>query len=213
MWSTHRWSLLLRWDLVFNGERGRVVRKNYQPRAGHYRKHINFRGPEYFRRPAHENTTVIFVGLLTDKHMEYFRRPRARPTKITTIFIGLSQTHEIKATGPPKSPPLVARFESPLPVPRRAAARTRASPSPRRRPHALPLTVPPPARPPSEAPRPPLAAPPPLTAPCRWRTVRLWPSRRTITAAGFCKVCNCKHNKSTKPSGKTEVNNNSIFFS
>lgn len=33
MWSTHRWSLLLRWDLVFDGERGRVVRKNYQPRA------------------------------------------------------------------------------------------------------------------------------------------------------------------------------------
>jgi hypothetical protein len=28
----------------------------------HYRKHLNFRGPRYFRRPAHENTDVIFVG-------------------------------------------------------------------------------------------------------------------------------------------------------
>lgn len=28
----------------------------------HYRKRLNFRGPRYFRRPAHENTDVIFVG-------------------------------------------------------------------------------------------------------------------------------------------------------
>jgi hypothetical protein len=41
----------------------------------HYRKHINFRGPEYFRGPAHENTAVIFVGLLTDENVEYFRGP------------------------------------------------------------------------------------------------------------------------------------------
>jgi hypothetical protein len=28
----------------------------------HYRKRLNFRGPRYFRRPAHENTDIIFVG-------------------------------------------------------------------------------------------------------------------------------------------------------
>jgi hypothetical protein len=140
----------------------------------HYRKHINFCGPEYFRRSAHENTAVIFVGLLTDEHMEYFHRPRTRSTKITTIFVALSQAHENKAIGPPKSPPPVARFEYPLSVPHRAATR----PSPRHRPHVSPLTAPPPARPPSEAPHPPLAAPPPrprhpalcregLPTPCR----------------------------------------------
>jgi hypothetical protein len=41
----------------------------------HYRKRINFRGPKYFRRPAHENTAVIFVSLLTDENVEYFRGP------------------------------------------------------------------------------------------------------------------------------------------
>jgi hypothetical protein len=28
----------------------------------HYRKHLNFRGSGYFRRPAHKNTEEIFVG-------------------------------------------------------------------------------------------------------------------------------------------------------
>jgi hypothetical protein len=46
-----------------------------QAYPSHYRKHINFRGPGYFRRPAHENTAVIFVGLWTDENVEYFRGP------------------------------------------------------------------------------------------------------------------------------------------
>jgi hypothetical protein len=45
------------------------------PYGYHYRKHINFRGLEYFRWPAHENTAVIFVGLLTDENVEYFHGP------------------------------------------------------------------------------------------------------------------------------------------
>jgi hypothetical protein len=30
---------------------------------------------EYFRRQFHENTEVIFVGLVTDENVEYFRGP------------------------------------------------------------------------------------------------------------------------------------------
>jgi hypothetical protein len=60
----------------------------------HYRKHINFRGPEYFRRPAHENTVVIFIGLVTDENVEYFRGPGnifvGRPTKIRQLFSSAS---------------------------------------------------------------------------------------------------------------------------
>jgi hypothetical protein len=46
--------------------------KNYHIPAGlmkikkkeflHYMKRLNFRGPRYFRRPAHENTDIISVG-------------------------------------------------------------------------------------------------------------------------------------------------------
>jgi hypothetical protein len=60
----------------------------------HYRKHINFRGPRYFRRPTHENTEVIFVGLVTDENVEYFRGPGnmfiGRPTKIRKLFSSAS---------------------------------------------------------------------------------------------------------------------------
>jgi hypothetical protein len=60
----------------------------------HYRKHIKFRGPGYFRRPAHENKEGIFVGLVTDENTEYFRGPVAifvgRPTKILNIFSSAS---------------------------------------------------------------------------------------------------------------------------
>jgi hypothetical protein len=31
---------------------------------------------KYFRRQAHENTEVIFVGILTDENVEYFRWPQ-----------------------------------------------------------------------------------------------------------------------------------------
>jgi hypothetical protein len=61
---------------------------------GHYRKHINFRGPGYFRRPAHENTEVIFVGLVTDENVEYFRGPGnifvGSSTKIRKLFSSAS---------------------------------------------------------------------------------------------------------------------------
>jgi hypothetical protein len=80
----------------------------------HYRKRINFRGPGYFRRPAHENTEVIFVGLVTDENVAYFRGPgnicvgrptkirklfssASGPTKIWLIFVGLSPTDENKS--------------------------------------------------------------------------------------------------------------------
>jgi hypothetical protein len=60
----------------------------------HYRKHINFRGPEYFRWPAHENTAVIFVGFVTDENLEYFRGPGnifvGRPTTIQKVFSSVS---------------------------------------------------------------------------------------------------------------------------
>jgi hypothetical protein len=60
----------------------------------HYRKRIKFRGPGYFRRPAHENKEGIFVGLVTDENTEYFRGPGAifvgRPTKILNIFSSAS---------------------------------------------------------------------------------------------------------------------------
>ena len=52
----------------------------------HYRKRINFRGPFYFRRPTYENSNVIFVGLVTDENVTYFRGPGnifvGRPMKI-----------------------------------------------------------------------------------------------------------------------------------
>jgi hypothetical protein len=80
----------------------------------HYRKHINFRGPGYFHRPAHENTEVIFVGLVTDENRAYFRgstnifvgRPTnirklfssvMRPMKIWRIFVGQGHTDENKS--------------------------------------------------------------------------------------------------------------------
>jgi hypothetical protein len=60
----------------------------------HYRKQINFRGPGYFRRLAHENTAVIFVGLVTDENVEYFRGPGnifvGRATKIWKLFSSAS---------------------------------------------------------------------------------------------------------------------------
>jgi hypothetical protein len=60
----------------------------------HYRKHINFRGPEYFRWPAHENTAVIFVGLVTDENLEYFRGPGNifvdRTTTMLKLFSSVS---------------------------------------------------------------------------------------------------------------------------
>jgi hypothetical protein len=58
--------------------------------SSHYRKCIKFRGPGYFRRPAHENTEGIFVGLITDENKVYFRGPGhmfvGRPTKIRKVF-------------------------------------------------------------------------------------------------------------------------------
>jgi hypothetical protein len=63
-------------------------------RSMHYRKRIKFRGPRYFRRPAHENKEGIFVGLVTDENPEYFRGPGAifvgGPTKILNIFSSAS---------------------------------------------------------------------------------------------------------------------------
>jgi hypothetical protein len=60
----------------------------------HYKKHIKFRGPEYFRRSTHENKEGIFVGLVTDENTKYFRGPVAifvgRPTKILNIFSSAS---------------------------------------------------------------------------------------------------------------------------
>jgi hypothetical protein len=60
----------------------------------HYRKRINFRGLNYFRRPAHENTDVIFVGLVTDENVAYFRGPVnsfvGRPTNIGNLFSSAS---------------------------------------------------------------------------------------------------------------------------
>jgi hypothetical protein len=77
----------------------------------HYRRSLKFRGPVYFRRPAHENKEVIFVGLVADEYNTYFRRPinifvgrptkirklfssATRPTKISYIFVGRGQTDE-----------------------------------------------------------------------------------------------------------------------
>jgi hypothetical protein len=59
----------------------------------HYKKSLNFHGPVYFRRPAHENKEVIFIGLVTDENNAYFRGPTTifvgRPTKIQKlIFVG-----------------------------------------------------------------------------------------------------------------------------
>jgi hypothetical protein len=51
-------------------------------RHGHYRKHLNFRGPDYFRRPAHENTMLFSSARVTDENVSYFRGP-------AKIFVGL----------------------------------------------------------------------------------------------------------------------------
>jgi hypothetical protein len=40
---------------------GKIEEETKEPSL-HYRKRLNFRGPRYFRRPAHENNDVIFVG-------------------------------------------------------------------------------------------------------------------------------------------------------
>jgi hypothetical protein len=77
----------------------------------HYRKRLNFHGPGYFRRPAHENTEVIFVGHEADENEAYFRGPTnifvgrptkirklfssvPRPTKMRRIFVGRGHTDE-----------------------------------------------------------------------------------------------------------------------
>jgi hypothetical protein len=60
----------------------------------HYRKHLNFRGPDYFRRPAHENTMLFSSATVTDENVSYFRRPTklfvGRPTKIRKVFSSVS---------------------------------------------------------------------------------------------------------------------------
>jgi hypothetical protein len=101
--------------------------------APHYRKHINFRGPCYFRRQAHENTDVIFVGLVTDENVAYFRGPgyifvgrptkirklfswASGPTKIWRIFVGLTQADENSG---PKSSISACRTRSFVPIPPR----------------------------------------------------------------------------------------------
>jgi hypothetical protein len=80
----------------------------------HYRKRINFRGPGYFRRSAHENTSLFSSALGTDENVSYFRGPVRifvglptkigtivssvpRPTKIRCIFVGHSPADEHKS--------------------------------------------------------------------------------------------------------------------
>jgi hypothetical protein len=99
----------------------------------HYRKRITFRGPCYFRRPAHENTDVIFVGLVTDENVAYFRGPgyifvgrptkirklfswASGPTKIWRIFVGLTEADENSG---PKSSISACRTRSFVPIPPR----------------------------------------------------------------------------------------------
>jgi hypothetical protein len=38
----------------------------------HYRKHINFRGPGYFCRPAHENAMLFSSAVVTDENVAIF---------------------------------------------------------------------------------------------------------------------------------------------
>jgi hypothetical protein len=83
----------------------------FSPCGAHYRKRLNFRGLGYFRRPAHENTEVIFVGHEADENGAYFRGPTnifvgrptklrklfssvTRPTKMRRIFVGRGHTDE-----------------------------------------------------------------------------------------------------------------------
>jgi hypothetical protein len=65
----------------------------------HYRKSLNFCGPVYFRRPAHENKDVIFVGLVADEYNTYFRGPInvfvGRPTKIRKLFSSATRPTKI----------------------------------------------------------------------------------------------------------------------
>jgi hypothetical protein len=99
----------------------------------HYRKHINFRGPFYFRRPAHENSNVIFVGLVTDENVAYFRGPGnifvGRPMKILKLFSSASgptkmwrsfvgRTEADPKSGPQSSQPAY-RTRSFVPIPPR----------------------------------------------------------------------------------------------
>jgi hypothetical protein len=80
----------------------------------HYRKHINFRGPGYFCRPAHENIMLFLSASVTDENVVYFRGPvnifvgrpmrirkvfssASEPTKMWVIFVGLSQADENKS--------------------------------------------------------------------------------------------------------------------
>jgi hypothetical protein len=62
--------------------------------SSHYRKHLNFRGPDYFRRPAHENTILFSAARVTDENVSYFRGPAkifvGRPTKIRKVFSSAS---------------------------------------------------------------------------------------------------------------------------
>ena len=64
----------------------------------HYRKHLNFRGPDYFRRLAHENTMLFSSARVTDENVSYFRGPEkifvGRPTKIRKVFSSASGTDE-----------------------------------------------------------------------------------------------------------------------
>jgi hypothetical protein len=157
----------------------------------------------YFRGP------LIFSSADRQKYGSYFRRPLrltkievifvgryifvGRPTKITSIFVSLSQDDENTATLISRtldsnlfcpissrtlarsSPPLAAARRPPplaAPAPHRLAAGTPAVRCPSSRPL---LTASPRARPPSAAPRrarssPPLAACPPSVAPHRARS-------------------------------------------
>jgi hypothetical protein len=64
----------------------------------HYRKRLNFRGPDYFRRLAHENTMLFSSARVTDENVSYFRGPAkifvGRPTKIRKVFSSASGTDE-----------------------------------------------------------------------------------------------------------------------
>jgi hypothetical protein len=87
------------------------MKLSYKRHTYHYRKRLNFRGPGYFRGPAHENTEVIFVGHEADENEAYFRGPTnifigrptkirklfssvPRPTKMRRIFVGRGHTDE-----------------------------------------------------------------------------------------------------------------------
>jgi hypothetical protein len=73
----------------------------------HYRKRINFRGPGYFRRSAHENTTLFSSALVTHENMAYFCGPGyifvGLPTKIRKLFSSVSTPTKMLSifVGPP----------------------------------------------------------------------------------------------------------------